>query len=65
MSVATVLKLAAWGICLAIALQVIFYFAFQIIGYDVYLLSIVLVVSVTIGVLLLIGWSILKRAIKY
>jgi len=64
MSVATVLKLAAWGVIVAVALQVIFYFVFQAIGYDSYLLSITLIVSVIIGILLLVGWRILKKAVK-
>ena len=63
MSLATVLKLAAWGVIVAVALQVIFYFVFQIIGYDSYLLSITLIVSVIIGILLLFGWKALKRAV--
>jgi len=60
----TVLKLAVWGICVAIVLQVIFYFIFQVIGYNSYLLSITLLVSLTVAVLLLVGWRILKRAIR-
>lgn len=64
MSMSTVLKLAAWGVCVAVALQVIFYFVFQTIGYDSYLLSVTLIVSVAVGFLLLVGWRILKRAIK-
>jgi len=64
MSVTTVLKLAVWGICVAIALQVIFYFIFQGIGYNSYLLSITLLVSLIVAVLLLAGWRILKRAIR-
>jgi uncharacterized membrane protein len=64
MSTSTVLKLAAWGVCVAVALQVIFFFVFQMIGYDSYLLSITLIVSVMVGFLLLVGWRILKRAIK-
>jgi uncharacterized membrane protein len=64
MSVSTVLKLAAWGVCVAVALQVIFYFIFQAIGYDSYLLSITLIVSILVGFLILVGWRILKRAIK-
>jgi uncharacterized membrane protein len=62
--VATILKFAAWGVIVAVALQVIFYFVFQIIGYDSYLLSITLIVSVIIGILLLIGWRTLKKAVK-
>ena len=64
MSITTVLKLAVWGICVAIALQVIFYFIFQVIGYNSYLLSITLLVSLTVVVLLLAGWRILKRTIR-
>lgn len=64
MNVATILKFAAWGVIVAVALQVIFYFVFQIIGYNSYLLSITLIVSVIIGILLLIGWRTLKKAVK-
>lgn len=64
MSMTTVLKLAVWGICVAIVLQVIFYFVFQVIGYNYYLLSITLLVSLTVAVLFLVGWTILKRAIR-
>jgi high-affinity Fe2+/Pb2+ permease len=64
MDVATVLKLAVWGICVAIALQVIFYFVFQVIGYNSYLLSVTLIVSLIAAILLLIGWRTLIRAVK-
>jgi high-affinity Fe2+/Pb2+ permease len=64
MSITAVLKLAVWGICVAVALQVIFYFIFQGIGYNSYLLSITLLVSLIVAVLLLVGWRILKRAIR-
>jgi uncharacterized membrane protein len=64
MDITTILKLAVWGVCVAIALQVIFYFVFQMIGYNSYLLSITLIVSVTIAILLMIGWRILRKAIK-
>jgi uncharacterized membrane protein len=63
-SVATVLKLAAWAVCVAVALQIIFYFVFQVIGYNSYLLSLTLIGSVIAAILLLIGWNILRRAIK-
>jgi uncharacterized membrane protein len=63
-SVAAVLKLAVWAVCVAVALQVIFYFVFQMIGYNSYLLSLTLIGSVIAAILLLIGWSMLKRAIK-
>jgi hypothetical protein len=64
MSIATVLKLALWAVCVAVALQVIFYFVFQVIGYNSYLLSITLIGSLIVAILLLIGWKILKRTIK-
>jgi hypothetical protein len=64
MDVTTILKLAVWGICVAIALQVIFYFVFQAIGYNPYLLSMALLASLTVAILLLIAWNILKRTIK-
>ena len=64
MSVATVLKLAVWAVCVAVVLQVIFYFVFQVIGYNSYLLSLTLIGSVIAAILLLIGWNMLKRAIK-
>jgi len=60
----TVLKLAVWGICVAITLQVIFYFFFQTVGYNPYLFSITLTVSVAIAIMLIIGWEILKRTTK-
>ena len=60
---ATLLKFAAWGVIVAVVLQVIFYFVFQTIGYDSYLLSITLIVSVIIAILLLVGWKALKKAV--
>lgn len=60
MSVATLLKLAAWGVIVAVALQVSFYFVFQMIGYDFYLLSISLTISLIAVLLLLAGWMTLK-----
>ena len=64
MSFATVLRLAVRGVFVEVALQVVFYFVFQMIGYNSYLLSITLMVSLIIGILLLIGWRILKRVVK-
>jgi protein-S-isoprenylcysteine O-methyltransferase Ste14 len=64
MSSVTVLKLAARAIVTTVVLQVFFFFVFQAIGYDSYLLSITLIISVIIGVLLLIGWRTLKKAVK-
>ena len=61
---ATLLKFAALGVIVAVALQVIFYFVFQIIGWGSYLLSITLIVSAIIGILLQFGWKALKKAVK-
>ncbi|TRO47028.1 hypothetical protein E2P47_05010 [Candidatus Bathyarchaeota archaeon] len=64
MNIATILKLAAWGIIVAVTLQMIFYFVFQIIGYDSYLLSNSLIISVVAVLLLLVGWMILKKQLN-
>lgn len=64
MSIATILKLAVWGVLVALSLQVVFYFVFQMIGYDSYLLSITLIVSAIVGLLLLAGWRTLKGATR-
>jgi hypothetical protein len=64
MSVATILKLAAWGVIVAVTLQIIFYFVFQVIGYDSYLLSISLIISVIAVLMLLAEWMTLKKAIR-
>jgi high-affinity Fe2+/Pb2+ permease len=64
MSMTTVLKLAVWGICVAIVLQVIFYFVFQVIGYNSYLLSTTILVSLAVAFMFLVGWEILKRKIR-
>lgn len=64
MSEASVLKLAAYGVITAVVLQVIFYFVFQLIGRDSFLLSITLIASVIIGILLLFGWNRLKKATR-
>ena len=57
----TVLKLAAVGVCVMVALQVIFYFVFQIIGYDSFWLSITLIASVLVFVAILVSWRGLKK----
>jgi Na+/melibiose symporter-like transporter len=53
--------MAVWSICVAIALQVIFYFVFQIIGYDSFLLSVTLTASVLAVLVVLVVWNALKR----
>jgi hypothetical protein len=52
----SVLKLAAFGAFVMIALQVIFYFIFQNIGYDSYWLSITLTISILAFIILRIIW---------
>ena len=59
----TVLKLAAVGVCIMIALQVIFHFVFQIIDYNSFLLSITLIVAVLLILIVLFVWRILKKAV--
>jgi len=63
-SVIAVLKLAVWGVFVAIVLQIVFFFVFQVIGYNSYLLSITLLASLVVAGLLLAGWRILKRATR-
>jgi len=63
MSAETVFKLVAWAIVVAVVLQVIFYFVFQTIGYDSYLLGVTLIVSVIIGFLSLVVWNAVKSRI--
>jgi hypothetical protein len=58
-----VLKLLAWGILVAVVLQVIFYFVFQAIGYDSFLLSVTLIASVLVGFAVLFAWRIMKKAV--
>ena len=57
-----VLKLLAWGILVAVTLQVIFYFVFQLIGYDSFLLSLTLLASLLTGFAVLVVWRVLKKA---
>ena len=58
-----VLKLVAWGILVAVALQVAFYLVFQLIGYDSFLLSLTLVASLLTGFAVLVVWRVLKKAV--
>jgi hypothetical protein len=44
-------------------LQVIFYFVFQVIGYDLFLLSVTLIASVLVGFAVLFAWRIMKNAV--
>jgi len=59
-----VLKHLAWITCVMVVLQVIFYFVFQIISYDMFLLSITLIVSVVVALTVLFVWRVLKKAVR-
>jgi Na+/melibiose symporter-like transporter len=60
----TVLKHLAWITCVMVVLQVIFYFVFQIIGYNSFLLSITLIASVLVCLIVLFVWRVLKKAVS-
>ena len=57
----TILKIAVWGICVAIALQVVFYFVFQTIGYNPFLLVVTLIASVLAVLVVLLVWNTVRR----
>ena len=59
-----VLKLAALAVCIMVALQVIFYFVFQIIGYNSFWLSITLIASVLVLIVLLLSWKAVKKTVE-
>jgi len=64
MSSDTVIKFAAWGVCIMVVLQVIFHFVFQVIGYDSLLLSITLVASIVVFLVIFAVWEFLKKAVR-
>jgi hypothetical protein len=57
----SVLKLAAVGAFVMIALQVIFYFIFQNIGYDSYWLSLNLIAFILVFIIVVIAWRIIPK----
>jgi len=59
----TVLKFGALGVCIMVTLQVVFYFIFQIIGYDSFWLSVTLIASVLVFIVLLVLWRVLRKAV--
>jgi uncharacterized membrane protein len=59
----TVLKLGALGVCIMVTLQVVFYFIFQIIGYDSFWFSVTLIASVLVFIVLLVLWRVLRKAV--
>ena len=58
-----VLKLGALGVCIMVALQLIFYFVFQIIGYNSFWLSVTLIASVLALIIILVSFRALKKAV--
>ena len=64
MSVGTVLKLAVWAVFVMIVLQVVFFFVFEAIGYDLYVLSLTLILSLVVWIMVFAGWRLLRRTIK-
>jgi Na+/melibiose symporter-like transporter len=60
----TVLKHLAWITCVMVVLQVIFYFVFQIIGYNSFLLSVTLIASGLVALTVLFVWQVLKKAVR-
>ena len=61
----TVLKLGALGVCLIVALQGVFYFIFQIIGYDMFMLSLILIGAVSCALLILLAWRTFKKKLLH
>ena len=61
MSWESVLKLVAFAAGVMVALQLVFYVVFEIIGYDSFLLSITLIFSLTVAILFLVMWNIVKK----
>ena len=57
----SVLKLAAATVLIMITLQLVFYFVFQNIGYDAYLLSLNLVAFILVFIVVLIIWRIIPK----
>ena len=60
----SVLKLAAVVSGVMVALQLLFYVLFEVIGYDSYLLSITLIASLIIAIVFLVLWNLAKKAIS-
>jgi hypothetical protein len=60
----SVLKLAAIATGVMVALQLVFYIIFALIGYDSYLLSITLITSLIVAIACLVLWNIAKKALS-
>jgi uncharacterized membrane protein len=59
----TVLKLGAMGVCIVVALQLIFYFVFQVVGYNSFWLSVTLIASVLVFIVILVLLRGFKNAV--
>jgi len=57
----SVLKLAAFAAGVMVALQLVFYIVFEIIGYESFLLSITLISSLIVAIIFLVMWNIVKK----
>lgn len=57
----SVLKLAAFATGVMVVLQIVFYFVFEVVGYDSYLLSLTLIVSLIVAIVFLLLWNIAKK----
>ena len=58
-----VLKLLAVAVIVAVVLQVAFYFLFQEIGYNSFLLSITLIITLLAGFAVLLFWRWVKKSL--
>jgi hypothetical protein len=63
-SLDSVVKLLAVAVIVAVVLQVAFHFWFQEFGYDSFLLSVTLIITVLAGLVVLLFWKLLKRAMR-
>jgi len=59
----SIIRLLAVAVIVAVVLQVVFYFVFQGIGYDSFLLSITLIITILAGFAILIFWRWLKKSL--
>jgi len=61
----SVLKMAAVGTLILIIFQVIFYFIFQNIGYDSYLLGVTLTACILVFIILRIVWRVATKKFPF
>ena len=61
----SVLKLAAVGAFVLLALSAVLFFVFQNIGYDSYLLSVILIISILAFIILRIVWRVTTKKFPF